>query len=121
MSESFIGTLMVAAVTSLPELTVTIAAVRMGSVDIAVGNLLGSNMFNMLFLAIGDLLFFKGPLLAHVNTDHALSGLVALLMTSIVGAGILYSTPRKRFVLGIDAVLIIVLYIFLMLVLYNMR
>ena len=55
ISESFVGTLLVAASTSLPEMVVSIAAVRMGSIDLAVGNLLGSNIFNMFILAIDDL------------------------------------------------------------------
>jgi cation:H+ antiporter len=95
MNKSFIGTLLVAATTSLPELVVSIAAVRMGSVDIAAGNLLGRNIFNMLILAFDDLVYKKGSLFMNVNPDHALSGLVALLMTSVAGISILYSTPQK--------------------------
>lgn len=119
MNKSFVGTLLVASTTSLPELVVSIAAVRMGSVDIAVGNLLGSNIFNILILAIDDILYKKGPLLSHVNPDHALSGLTALLMTSVAGIGIVYSTPYKRFTLGADAIVLIFLYTILMIVLYN--
>ena len=44
---TFVGTLFVAGATSLPELVVTISALRMGAVDLAIGNLLGSNLFNM--------------------------------------------------------------------------
>ena len=120
MNKSFVGTLLVAATTSLPELVVSIAAVRMGSLDIAVGNLLGSNIFNMLILAIDDILYTKGPLLSLVNSDHALSGLTALLMTSVTGLGILYSVPHKRFALGADAVVLAILYLALMITLYNM-
>lgn len=119
MNKSFIGTLLVAATTSLPELVVSIAAVRMGSVDIAVGNLLGSNIFNMLILAFDDLIYQKGSLYMNVNPDHALSGLVALLMTSVVGISILYSTPYKRYILGIDAIIIIVLYLVMIMALFR--
>ena len=120
MNKSFVGTLLVAATTSLPELAVSVAAVRMGSVDIAVGNLLGSNIFNMLILAFDDILYTKGPLLSNVNPDHALSGLTALLMTAVAGIGIVYSTPHKRFALGADAVVLIILYVMLIVALYNM-
>lgn len=120
INKSFIGTLLVAATTSLPELAVSIAAVRIGSVDIAVGNLLGSNIFNILILAVDDILYTKGPLLSLVSPDHALSGLTALLMTTVAGIGIIYSTPRKRFVLGADAVVLIFLYTILMITLYKM-
>jgi cation:H+ antiporter len=120
MSKSFIGTLLVAASTSLPELVVSISAVKLGSTDMAVGNLLGSNIFNMLILAFDDLIYTKGPLLLDTNPDHALSGLVTLLMTSVVGIGILYGSPTKRFVLAIDAIILIVLYTILMLAIYKM-
>ena len=120
MSKSFIATLLVAASTSLPELVVSISAVKMGSMDMAVGNLLGSNIFNMLILAVDDLIYTKGPLLLQTNPDHALSGLVTLLMTSVVGISILYGSPSKRFVLALDAILLIALYTILMLAIYKM-
>lgn len=121
LSKSFVGTFLVAVTTSLPELVVAIAAVRLGSMDIAVGNLLGSNIFNMLILALDDLMYAKGPLLSAINPNHALSGLVTLLMTAVVGIGILYSSPSKGFVLGIDAVILVIIYITLILALYSMR
>lgn len=121
LSKSFVGTFMVATATSLPELVVAVAAVKLGSIDIAVGNLLGSNIFNMLILALDDFLYTKGPLLSVANENHALSGLATLLMTSVVGIGILYSSHSKRFALGIDAILLILVYISLMLAHYSLR
>ena len=120
LSNSFVATLLVAASTSLPELVVSISAVKMGSMDLAVGNLLGSNIFNILILAIDDLIYTKGPILIETNPDHALTGLVTLLMTSVVGIGILYSSPSKRFLLGIDAIILILLYATLMVAIYRM-
>lgn len=118
LSKSFVGTLLVAASTSLPELVVSIAAVRMGSMDMAVGNLLGSNVFNMLILSIDDILYTKGPIFTSINPMHALSGLFTLLMTSVAGIGILQHVPKKRLVLGIDALIIIVLYLILIISLF---
>lgn len=120
LSKSFVGTLLVAGATSLPELIVSIAAVRIGSMDIAVGNLLGSNIFNMLILAVDDFIYQDGPILSIANPNHALSALVVLLMTAVVGIGILYSSRYKRFGLGLDAMVIIMLYAILMISLYKM-
>ena len=69
--QTFVGTLFVAAVTSVPELVVSVVAVRIGAVDMAMANILGSNMFNMLVLGIDDLFYRKGPILAHVSPVHA--------------------------------------------------
>ncbi len=78
--KTFVGTLLVAGVTSLPEAVVTIVALRLGSVDMAIANLLGSNLFDIGILAIDDLLFLKGPYsgpclpgpcrLGHVGRRH---------------------------------------------------
>lgn len=120
MSQSFVATLLVAATTSLPELVISIAAVRLGNIDMAVGNLLGSNIFNMLILAFDDLLYTRGKLLLEGDPNHALSGLVTLLMTAVVGISILIESPKKRFVLGIDAIIIIALYAALIYSLYQL-
>ena len=92
---TFVGTLFVAAATSLPEAVVTISAVRLGALDMAVSNLLGSNLFNILIVAIDDALFLKGPLLLHVSPLHGLSALSAIMMTGVVVVGLIYR-PRER-------------------------
>jgi len=92
---TFVGTLFVAGATSLPELAVTIAAVRIGAIDMALANLLGSNMFNIAILAVDDLFFLRGPLLSHVSPAHAISAVSALVMTGVVVVGLLYR-PRTR-------------------------
>lgn len=94
-SESFVGTLFVAFATSLPEVVVTIAALRIGAIDMAIGNLFGSNLFNILVLAVDDIAYVQGPLLSDVSPVHAISALSALMMTGAAIAGLLYR-PRGR-------------------------
>jgi cation:H+ antiporter len=93
--ESFVGTLFVAAATSLPEAVVTVAALRIGALDMAIGNLFGSNLFNILILAIDDLLYAKGPLLSHVSAVHAVSAMSAVMMSGVAIVGLFYR-PRLR-------------------------
>lgn len=52
----FFGTLFIAAATSLPEVVVSIAAIRLGTIDLAIGNIFGSNIFNISILALDDIL-----------------------------------------------------------------
>jgi len=92
---TFVGTLFVAGVTSLPELVVTIAALRIGAVDMAIANLLGSNLFNIAILAVDDLFFVRGPILSHVSPMHAVSAASAVVMSGIVIVALLYR-PRER-------------------------
>ncbi|MBI5752709.1 MAG: sodium:calcium antiporter [Hydrogenophilales bacterium] len=93
--ESFVGTIFVAFVTSVPELVVTIAALRIGALDMAIGNLLGSNLFDIAILALDDLLYLPGPILSHVSATHSVSALSAMVMTGVAIIGLLYR-PRTR-------------------------
>ncbi len=93
--QSFVGTLFVALVTSTPELVVTIAALRLGAVDMAIGTLLGSNLFNILLIAIDDVLYLPGPILGQVSSAHAVSAISAMTMTGVAVAGLMYR-PRAR-------------------------
>lgn len=96
---SFVGTLFVAAATSMPELSVAITALRIGQVDMAVGSILGSNMFNMVMLAVDDVAYRSGPLLSAVSPVHATTVFVALAMSGLV-IGALVTRTRTR-VLGV--------------------
>jgi cation:H+ antiporter len=95
--KTFVGTIFVAAVTSLPELTVTIAALRIGALDMAIANLLGSNLFNIAILAFDDLIFLKGSLLSHISPMHAFSALSAVIMTGVVIIGLVYRPNTRLF------------------------
>jgi cation:H+ antiporter len=95
--QTFVGTLFVAGATSLPELVVTIAALRIGALNMAIANLLGSNLFDILILAIDDIAFLKGPILSHVSPVHAVSAFSAVIMTGIVVVGLLYRAKRRVF------------------------
>lgn len=70
LETSFVGTAILAAATSLPELVVVVAAIRQGAPSLAIGGLVGSNLFDLVILAIDDLFYAKGPLLAALDADH---------------------------------------------------
>lgn len=109
---TFVGTLFVAAATSLPELVVTISALRLGAVDLAIGNLLGSNLFNMLILAVDDIVYIKGPLFASVSPAHAVTAFAAVIMSGIFVVAVLYQ-PATRFrgTVGWVSIALLVIYL----------
>jgi cation:H+ antiporter len=84
---SFTGTLFTAMSTSLPELVVTLTCLRLGAIDLAVGNLLGSNLINLAILAVEDLFYRPGPLLASVSQVHLVTALSAITMSAVRAAG----------------------------------
>jgi len=106
LGKTFVGTTLVAFSTSLPELVATLAALRMGSHDLAIGNILGSNAFNMLLLIPLDMIH-KGPLLVEVSKGHAITALAAILATLIVVLGQLYQVERRRMFIEPDASLVL--------------
>ncbi|MBU0701125.1 sodium:calcium antiporter [bacterium] len=112
LGQSFVGTLFLAATTSLPELVVSIAALRIGAADMAVGNIFGSNLFNMVVIAIDDLFYTKGPILADVSQSNILTGLLAIMMSSVIIVSLLYESKKKSFgIINWDALFVILFYI----------
>lgn len=89
-SNSFVGTLFVAFATSVPELATTWGAIRIGAIDMAIGNLLGSNLFDVLILAIDDFAYLPGAIYAHVSQVHAVSAITACLMSGVVIVSLAY-------------------------------
>lgn len=110
-SNSFVGTLFAALVTSLPELVVTITAVRIGALDMAIGDLLGSNLFNLVILGIDDVFFRQAPLLTAISPVHLFSALSALLMTGVTIVGLYFRSNVQLFRrLGWPSVFLVAIY-----------
>lgn len=94
-TRTFVGTLIVAGATSLPEVVVTLTALRLRALDMAVAGLLGSNLFDLLIIAVDDLFYTKGPILADVSPVHAVTAFSAAMMSGAVIVGLIYR-PRQR-------------------------
>lgn len=94
-SNSLVGTMFVALATSVPELATSWAALRLGAVDLAIGNLLGSNLFDLLILAFDDLAYVEGSLYRAVSAQHVLSALSACLMSGAVVVALAYRQAAR--------------------------
>lgn len=110
ISTTFIGTSLVSITTTLPELVTTFAAVRLGAFDLAVGNLFGSNAFNMAILLPADLAYRKGPLLAAVDPTNAATAFVSILLMSVGVMGIIYRAEKRFMLIEPDSLLMILGY-----------
>jgi cation:H+ antiporter len=118
LGATFVGAGFIALSTSLPEIATGVAAARLGNLDLALGNIFGSNMFNIftipMFKAVsilrGDALLMAGPSF-HVNLN-IIAGLLPLILTAITVGGLTYRTQRRLLRrLGIDSFLIAVVYV----------
>jgi len=111
LGQSFIGTFFLAISTSLPELVICIASVRMGCYDMAAGNVFGSNMFNLVIVFTADVGLRGGSLLHYAGTSHLLTIAMVMALTSIAICSLLYRSKRHLGKLGFDAWLMILVYL----------
>lgn len=107
LGTGFVGTTLVAMVTSLPEAVTTVAAVRMGAYDMAVGNLFGSNIFNMFTLGVADIFFTQGRFLGAIDPGLALAAVIGILLTGLGLIGNLARVERWSFNLQIDLLIVV--------------
>jgi cation:H+ antiporter len=110
LTETFVGTLLVGVTTSFPEMAATVAAVRMGAMDLAVGNIVGSNAFNLCILFAMDIVYLDGPVLAQASREHLLSAQLAVLAIALGMLGILARRGQRLGILRIESMLIVLTY-----------
>ena len=94
-SRSFVDTLFMAFITTLPEIAVTLLALRLRVLDMAMGNQLGSSLFNVAILAIDDIFYTWGPLLADASPVHGGTAIATVVMSGLVVIGLMIR-PQGR-------------------------
>jgi cation:H+ antiporter len=111
LGQTFVGTTLVAIATSLPEVVTTWTALRIGAFDMAVGNIFGSNSFNMVILLIVDAFFDQGSLLSAVpgSQVHAVTAAAAIIVTAVATMGLLYRAEKRLWFVEPDALVIILM------------
>ncbi|MFQ5803210.1 MAG: sodium:calcium antiporter [Candidatus Methylomirabilales bacterium] len=120
ISSTFIGTLLVGLATTLPELSTTFSAIRLGAFDLAVGNLFGSVMFNVVVLLLMDIAYTRGPLLGFVARDHLFTILLGVTLLALGIVAILFRGRRRALPLRLENYLIVATYILGLWLLYSL-
>ena len=114
IGETFIGTLLLGVSTSLPELVASIAAVQIGAFDLAVGNLFGSNAFNMVALLAADVAYLPGPILAAVDPSQVVAGVGGILMMALALSAVVHGERTRVWRFEPDAALVLVVWVVLL-------
>lgn len=99
---------------------VSIAAIRIDAIDLAIGNIFGSNIFNSAILALDDFLYTKGPIFQYTSPNHIVPVLGTIIITAIGIVGIVFK-EEKKWILAIDTALITVVYVLTMCLLYYLK
>jgi cation:H+ antiporter len=121
MTATFVGTLLVGLSTSLPELAATVAAVRLGALDLAAGNVFGSVAFNMLVFVILDAAYLPGPLTGALSRDHLLTVLLLVICLALALMAILSRAQRRPGPVLVESVLVVAAYVVGAWALYGLR
>ena len=95
LSRSFVGNLFLALTTSLPEVAASLAAIRLGAIDLAIGNVLGSNLFNILLFFFYDLADGRNNFWASLTNANAFASVMTIMMTGVVIISLMYRTSPK--------------------------
>jgi cation:H+ antiporter len=111
VAETTVGSVLLAITTSLPELVTSLAAVRIGAYDLAVGNLFGSNAANMAVLVVVDAAYTDGPLLAAVDPGQATAAMGAILLMGLATAAIVTGSETRVRRFEPDAVVVLAAYV----------
>jgi len=112
LGQSFIGSLFIGFTTTLPEITVSITALYLGAKELAIANMLGSNLFNITIIFINDLLYKKAPIFNVVSRNHIFTAFIAVIMTLIVIAGLAIK-PKKKTRLGLSSYALVLIAVFI--------
>jgi cation:H+ antiporter len=119
LSRSFVGNLFLALTTSLPEIAASLAAIRLGAIDLAIGNVLGSNLFNILLFFVYDLADGRANFWASLTNANAFAAVITMMMTGVVVISLMYRTsPKTPYRISWDGLTIAGMYIGSMALLY---
>ena len=110
LSASVVGALMTAVVTSLPELVTTLAAVRRGALQLAVGGIIGGNTFDTLFLTISDVGYRQGSLYHAIGAEDLFWVATGIVMSAILLLGLLYRERQGPGGIGLESTSLLVVY-----------
>jgi cation:H+ antiporter len=121
LGASFVGAVLVAIATSLPEVSSTIAAVRLGHFELAFGDIFGTNLFDVALVALADAVYAGGPVLREVGAFSVCAALLGILVTAIFLGGLIERRNKVVLRMGVDSLLVLLAYLGGLVVLYRLR
>ncbi|UWR35752.1 sodium:calcium antiporter (plasmid) [Sulfitobacter sp. W027] len=110
LSASLVGALVTAVITSLPELVTTVAAVRRGALQLAVGGIIGGNTFDILFLTISDAGYRRGSIYHAVSSQDLFWLAVGMLMTAVLLLGLIFREKQGPGSIGRESLTLLCIY-----------
>jgi cation:H+ antiporter len=114
-----VGNLFLALTTSLPEIAASLAAIRLGAVDLAIGNVLGSNLFNITLFFAYDIADGRANFWASLTNANGFAAVMTIMMTGVVIISLMYrASPKTPYRISWDGLAIAAMYLGSMALLY---
>jgi cation:H+ antiporter len=107
LGETLIGSILVAAATSLPELVTSIASICMGLPEMAIGIVFGSNLFNILLFFFGDIFYREGLIMSGLSPQHLVTATMGIVLTTVAVIGLLIPSRRNFFGINVSSLIIL--------------
>lgn len=111
LSETVLGGLFTAVATSFPELVTAIAAVRLGALTMAVGDIMGGNAFDVIFLAVADIAYRDGSIYHAMGTRPVFLIMLTILLTSVLLLGLIRRERHGIANVGFESALLLLIYL----------
>jgi cation:H+ antiporter len=111
ISENVIGAMLTAISSSLPELIVSVSAVRQRALTLAISNIVGGNTFDVLFVAFSDMSYQDGSIMHTFQDGQTFLITLTLLLTIILTLGLLFREKKGFAKIGWESVLMIVVFL----------
>ncbi len=121
LGSSFIGVTLLASSTSLPELSASIAAVRLGAQSMAISNIFGSNLIMIFLLLPADMFYLEGAILNSVNDSAKFALISGIVVTAIYVIGLIVRKSQTYLRMGLDSIAVLIIYIITLCILYTLR
>jgi cation:H+ antiporter len=110
LGEGFLGATLLAFSSSLPEMTTTIGAVRLGAYALAVSNIFGTNAFLVALLFVADIFYRQEPILQAVDRSAVFIAAIGILTTTVYLLGMIERHNRAIFGMGVDSLIVLIIY-----------
>jgi len=111
LSAGLMGGIFMAVSTSLPELVVAVTAIRMGALTLAVGDIIGGNAFDTLFVAISDFFYRGGSIYTAIMDTERVWLAAAMIMNAVLLMGLMYRERKGIANIGMESLLILLIYL----------
>lgn len=121
LGTSFIGVTLLAGATSLPELTTSITAARIGAYTMAISNIFGSNLIMLVLVFPADFLYQGGPILQGASQTVSLALGFGIAVTAIYLVGLIVRRKPRIGAVGLDSVLVMITFLGSLVAYYYVR